>query len=120
MWPDIWDIPEDLGTRFHDPLNELPCIVPSFFVPELENKPQNPIMDSLKLEKLNTNLPVRSLGVERLPDELAILTLPEDLEGSRSATAVEQLWMNALQRRKGAKVRLHLAFDYIVSDSILR
>ncbi|KAF5328834.1 hypothetical protein D9619_011684 [Psilocybe cf. subviscida] len=103
MWSDTWDISEDLGIRFHDPLNELPRIAPSFFVPELENKPQNPIMDSLKLENLNTNLPLRALRVEKLPDELAILTLPEDLEDSRSPTAVEQLWVNALQRRKGAK-----------------
>jgi hypothetical protein len=52
----------------------------------LENKPQNPITDILKLEALNTNMPARSYE-PLIPKELAVLSLDtsqimKEVEGS--------------------------------------
>jgi hypothetical protein len=92
---------------FQRPLEELPRLAPHFFVPPLENKPQNPIMDILKLEALNTNMPARNY--ERLiPEELAVLSLDtsqimKELEGSPTRV-IQELWMQAATRKLGTKV----------------
>jgi hypothetical protein len=57
---------------FQRPLEELPRLAPHFFLPPLENKPQNPIMDILKPEALNTNMPARSYE-PLISKELAVL-----------------------------------------------
>jgi hypothetical protein len=71
---------------FQRPLEKLPRLAPHFFVPPLENKPQNPITDILKLEALNTNMPARSYE-PLIPKELAVLSLDtsqimKEVEGS--------------------------------------
>ncbi|KAF9448213.1 gamma-tubulin complex, DGRIP91/SPC98 component protein [Macrolepiota fuliginosa MF-IS2] len=55
--------------------NELPAVFPRFFVPSLQDKPQNPIIDSIKLSERNRE-PVNDCSKERhsLPPELHIIT----------------------------------------------
>ncbi|KAF8971184.1 gamma-tubulin complex, DGRIP91/SPC98 component protein [Flammula alnicola] len=85
------------------PLNDLPRIAPCFFVPPLENKPQNPIMESLKLEKMNMNMPLRYFQ-SQLPPELAVLTMDTaHIKEEQSATKIEELWNNAVTRKLGIK-----------------
>ena len=98
------------------PLHDLPRLMPRFFVPLLENKPQNPIMDSLKLEEANTNLPTR-IQLQRLPDELLTLSLANfEARGTRaSPTSLQELWDSAAQRKLGVRVSLK-AFYIRFSD----
>ena len=108
MWPtfdQLSDFSHELD--FQRPLEDLPRIAPHFFVPPLGNKPQNPIMDMLKLEALNTNMPARSYG-PLIPKELEVLTLDasqiiKELEGSPTRT-IQELWMQAATRKLGTKV----------------
>jgi hypothetical protein len=92
---------------FQRPLEELPRLALHFFVPPLENKPQNPIMDILKLEASNTNMPARS-HEPLIPKELAVLSLDtsqimKELEGSPTRV-IQKLWMQAATRKLGTKV----------------
>ena len=92
---------------FQRSLEDLPRLAPQFFVPPLENKPQNPIMDLLKLEASNTNMPARSYEPP-IPKELAVLSLDtskitKELEGSPTR-AIEELWTQAATRKLGTKV----------------
>ena len=120
MWP-TFDQLSDFSHEFdlQTPLEDLPRLAPRFFVPPLENKPQNPIMESLRLEALNMNIPARSYEPV-LPKELAVLSLDtsqiiKDLEGS-PATAIEELWMQAATRKLGTKVGIFdsLACNYLI------
>ena len=45
-------------------LPDLPHVIPIFFVPPLEDVPKNPIMDSLKIEQANLNLPTRMVRLK--------------------------------------------------------
>ncbi|KDR74981.1 hypothetical protein GALMADRAFT_69458 [Galerina marginata CBS 339.88] len=85
------------------PLDDLPRVMPYFFVPPMENKPQNPIMENLKLEKMNTSIPPRRLHPPLLPKELSSWTLEiaHTREQERSPNTVEELWRNANIRRLG-------------------
>jgi len=108
MWP-TFDQLSDLSHEldFQKPLEDLPRLAPHFFVPPLENKPQNPIMDILKLEALNSNMPARSYK-PLIPKELAVLSLdtsPLMKEPQGSPTrAIQELWMQAATRKLGTKV----------------
>lgn len=108
MWPTFDQLSDfSHGLDFQRPLEDLPRLAPHFFVPPLENKPQNPIMDILKLEALNTNMPARSYE-PLIPKELAVLSLDasqimKELEGSPTK-AIEELWMQAATRKLGTKV----------------
>ena len=86
---------------FQTPLEHLPRLAPHFFLPPLENKPQNPIMENLKLEALNMNMPTRSYEPV-LPKELTVLSLDASqiMKQSEvlSARAIEELWMQAVTR----------------------
>ncbi|KAF8149545.1 Spc98 family-domain-containing protein [Crassisporium funariophilum] len=103
MWRPLEHL-QDLSVELGRPsmMNDLPRVIPRFFVPPLENKPQNPIMETLKLEDMNSNLPTRSYKPQYLPPELAILSLGRPTE-EESAYSVEQLWTNALIRKAGLK-----------------
>lgn len=97
----------DSDNGFHIPptLDDLPRIMPYFFVPPLEDKPQNPIMESLKLESMNMNVPPRTFHPQ-LPQELMALTLDvvHAREDETSSKSVEELWRNAATRKLGVKV----------------
>jgi hypothetical protein len=54
----------DTETKENDFSDDLSPIAPRFFVPLLEDKPQNPILESLKLEAANLNLPDRRAKVK--------------------------------------------------------
>ena len=85
------------------PMPGLPEILPRFFVPPLEDKPQNPIMDTLKLARINQSLPKRPRDIPRLPHELAFLVA--DASGSDNhLDDMDQLWRSALTRTLGVRV----------------
>lgn len=96
MWrpnlPDIEDIEE---------LRELPRVFPHFFVPQLSDKPQNPIMDTLTLTATNKALPPRPIPPS-LPPELLILSA--DLEPVADYRTTSSLWTQAVTRTIGQRV----------------
>ncbi|KAJ3508339.1 hypothetical protein NLJ89_g5811 [Agrocybe chaxingu] len=109
IWPPFEPIidAQDVFAHYHQKLQDLPRLVPRLFVPVLENKPQNPIMESLKLEAANTSLPKRPFVPPKLPEELAALAFdalkpprrnPEDAQRS-----IQQFWMEAATRKLGVR-----------------
>ncbi|KAF9001554.1 hypothetical protein BDQ17DRAFT_1327206 [Cyathus striatus] len=78
-------------------LDELPELFPPFFVPPLEEKPQNSILDILKLSATNQTLPPRPL----LPTERAGLASGqvELLLEVQPPTPVHMLWNELLTRK---------------------
>jgi hypothetical protein len=86
------------------PMPGLPEILPQFFVPPLEDKPQNPIMDTLKLARINQSLPKRPKNTPRVPHELAIL-VADASESDNHLDDLDKLWRSALTRTLGMRVR---------------
>lgn len=105
MW-DTSDFDYDFSSPFEVSLENLPQFLPRFSIPTLENKPQNPIMDTLKLEKMNAEMPKRHFQPELLPPELALFTLDTDrsAQEEKSRTGIEELWNNAVNRELGVQV----------------
>jgi len=79
----------DLSDRPSD-LQELPSLQPSFFVPVLSEKPQDPILDTLKREKPD----VHPVHVGYLPPELALFLEPP----SPPLRLNESIWIEAIQK----------------------
>ena len=80
----------------------LPHVVPIFFVPPLEDVPQNPIIDNLKIEEANLNLPTRTVRQIRVEAQVQHLTdaRQSDLHGlieetEHKTVEVETLWAEA-------------------------
>lgn len=96
------NISGDFGQLYRPKANDLPQILPRFFVPPLEDKPQNPILEVLDLESITSNLPPRLFQPHLLPQELTSLTLNVSQEPE---TKVEEIWTNALVRNIGDRVR---------------
>ncbi len=78
--------------------DDLSPIAARFFVPLLEDKPQNPILENLRLEAANLNLPDRRVKVE-------------DRVGNKEAPAVkkeeclvEVLWKESAETKLGIRV----------------
>ncbi|KAF7308550.1 Spindle pole body component [Mycena chlorophos] len=76
------DISPDVDEKFPD-------FRPRFFMPAMLDKPQNPIIETLKL-----HTPVSPLVVPRLPQEVALLTLDPPIR----PTMREEMWANALKQ----------------------
>ena len=111
----LLDISDDFGQLYWPRANDLPQIAPRFFVPLLEDKPQNPILEALKLEDINSNLPPRLFQPHLLPQELAALSLNAgQIIGQNTETNVEEIWKNALIRRHG--IRVGFIFNHSVSS----
>ena len=105
MWHDqLLDVGDDFEQFYRLKANDLPQVLPRFFVPPLEDKPQDPILEALKLENINSNLPPRLFQPHLLPQELAALSL--NVVQHEPETKVEDIWRNALIRRRGVRVRL--------------
>jgi hypothetical protein len=107
MWHDqLLNISDDFGQLFRPKSNDLPQILPRFFVPPLEDKPQNPILEVLELESLTSNLPPRLFQPHLLPQELTALSLNVS-QGvqQQTETKLEEIWTNALVRKRGERVR---------------
>lgn len=73
---------------------DLPEVGPRFHVPSLVDKPQNPIMDTLKLLQ-DLNLPQRALT---LPKELEILTTDICASLQRDSDTEGSLWRTGAPR----------------------
>lgn len=91
---------------FPPALDELPRISPFFFVPPLENKPQNPIMENLKLEKVNMNIRPMPLPPKQLPEELEALTLDFiTREIKKDKLPIGDLWGNVSEPKVRQKLQ---------------
>ncbi|KAF8800245.1 gamma-tubulin complex, DGRIP91/SPC98 component protein [Phlegmacium glaucopus] len=104
MWHEsvqLLDVSDDFRQLYRVKSNYLPQIVPCFFVPPLEDKPQNPILEALKLENINSNLPPRLFQPHLLPQELAVLSL--GTVDQEPEAKVEEIWKNALIRKRGVR-----------------
>ena len=109
MWHDqLLNISDDFGQLYRPKANDLPQILPRFFVPPLEDKPQNPILEALNLESITSNLPPRLFQPHLLPQELTALSLNvSQVVQQQPETKVEEIWTNALIRSRGDRVRFH-------------
>lgn len=80
---------------------------PRFFIPRLDDKPQNPIMDTLRLLNKESNAqPTMPKASSLLPLEYRSLSedLPE-FEQTQLENRREQLWQLAASRMPGNMVR---------------
>lgn len=83
----------------------LPPILPRFFVPHLEDKPQNPIMDTLKVATFTTSTHVKS----RIVPELVT---PEEDTRTYQKTA-ETIWVDAITHNIRDQVGFFLFSCYL-------
>ena len=82
------------------PLSELN---PQFFIPRLEDKPQNPIMDTLRIMK-HDHVPSSPPAVALLPPELQALS-EETLKFAQvRRETISSLWELAASRDRGTSV----------------
>jgi len=100
---DSFDFSKDIRT-----FPVLPHVKPFFFVPPLEDKPQNPIIDNLKIEEANTNMPKRTTRVKihlesKVEDEPEAI-LSGSLEETKWKAEVGMMWSDAANRKTGVKV----------------
>jgi hypothetical protein len=107
MWHDqLLNVSDDFGQLYRPKANDLPQILPRFFVPPLEDKPQNPILEALNREIITSNLPSRLFQPHLLPQELTALSLNvSQVVQQQPETRVEDIWTNALIRSRGDRVR---------------
>jgi hypothetical protein len=78
-------------------------ILPHFFVPPLADKPQNPIMDTIKLISTNRQKPAYP---QNLPHKLSLLALnqPDATEPTRPKSPLRDMWLDAATRNIGIRV----------------
>ncbi len=100
----------------------LPEIPPQFFIPRLEDKPQNPIMDTLCMYKhpygQESKTPVHRLSL--LPAELNLLSESiSKFEQEKRAQRLEMLWEQAVSRRSAKLVRNVREFMLSVSKRVV-
>lgn len=107
MWHDqLLNTSDDFGQLYQPKATDLPQIIPRFFVPPLEDKPQNPILEVLELESITSNLPPRLFQPHILPQKLTDLSLNvSQVVQQQPETKVEEIWTNALVRNRGDRVR---------------
>jgi hypothetical protein len=100
---DSFDFSEDIRT-----FPVLPHVKPFFFVPPLEDKPQNPIMDNLKIEEANINMPKRTTRmkthIETEVKDKPEAILPGSVEETKRKAEVEVLWTEAAKHKTGVNV----------------
>jgi hypothetical protein len=82
-------------------MDDLPKIGPRFFVPRLTEKPQDPIMDTLKL----ANSKETHMNTRPIPLELAILTVDMDHPPSHPKNK-NNIWTDAVTRNHASQVRI--------------
>ena len=105
MWQDqLLNISDDFGQLYRPKANDLPQVLPRFFVPPLEDKPQNPILEVLELESITSNLSPRLFQPHLLPQELTALSLNATQVVQQTESKVEEIWTNALVRNRGERV----------------
>jgi hypothetical protein len=88
----------DTETKENDFSDDLSPIAPRFFVPLLEDKPQNPILESLRLEAANLNLPDRRAKVKDWVGNKEALEVKED------EFLVEVLSTESAEKKLGIRV----------------
>lgn len=97
---------EDAGpATLHETLADLP---PRFFIPRLADKPQNPIMDTLKL--MHNSQGVRPANSVSLPIPLELGLLSEDVArfAAEKQAHFDDIWQLAALQKHGHKVRLRM------------
>ena len=119
MWHDqLLNINDDFGQLYRPKANDLPQILPRFFVPPLEDKPQDPILEVLELESITSNLPPRFFEPRLLPLALTPLSLNvAQVVQQQPETKVEDIWTNALVRNRGDRVRFIFSITSLLSVS---
>ncbi|KAF5348737.1 hypothetical protein D9758_006819 [Tetrapyrgos nigripes] len=80
----------DSEFQAEDVLQELPSFGSNFFIPALSDKPQDPILDTLKWEQASNN---RVAQLNDLPPELTLL-----LEPPSPPRRTDSLWIDAIQK----------------------
>jgi hypothetical protein len=99
-----------MDLRFGDnAMDDLPPILPKFFVPRLEDKPQNPIMDTLRLSSENIQ--------SHMPRELAIISTISD--PPRPPRRTNNLWLEAMSHNSGIRVHMFIVSNHALFDSMI-
>jgi len=88
----------------HPTMDDLPPILPKFFVPRLIDSPQNPIMDTLRLSSKNLQA--------HLPPEISIISAVPDLP--RTLRRTNNPWLEAVTRNSGSRVRLNPSWPWLI------
>ena len=109
--PDLESV-DDMGPA----ICALPEIPPQFFIPRLEDKPQNPIMDTLQLmyRRADEQKPP-SYSPSLLPPELNLLSEEiSKFEQEKRVQRLDAIWELAMSQRLGKMVRNIWAKDVFV------
>ncbi|KAI0930359.1 hypothetical protein AcV5_007095 [Taiwanofungus camphoratus] len=93
-------------------LDTLPDIRPTFFVPRLADKPQNPIMDTLYLLNHGRKYPILT---DRLPIELEVITNDLQLAVENSHIMQGNLW-DYVATQKAAESSCLMSWDRLRSS----
>lgn len=98
----------NIGEQNGGDLQDLVPILPRFFVPALGDKPQNPIMENLKLEKANLRVLKAPRKVADRRDgtkEKVVVDVVKDKNLEDDFAGVETLWREAAEKKRGVTVR---------------
>lgn len=98
--------------------DELPNLVSTLSIAPLEDRPQNPILDTLLLSKANSELPKRTAPPPRpVPPAVSLGPNSNDILKSEPSKDSWQsqfdLWRQALENKPGKKVRLPVLAHYL-------
>lgn len=86
----------ELDNAVHTTMDHLPPILPKFFVPRLTDRPQNPIMDTLRLASETLQ--------SQLSPELTIISAISDFP--RPPRRIHNLWLEAMTCNSSIRVCL--------------
>lgn len=102
----------------------LPELPPRFFIPRLDDKPQNPIMDTLRILQKNSHSTFNSAPPPpTLPPELVLLSGDLLKVAQARQSNLEDIWQSALLHRHGHTVSnfySHAATCYKYVDTLAR
>jgi hypothetical protein len=81
--------------------DELPRVLPRFFMPRLQDKPQDPVMDALRIEQES-----RASKLEQPPPELTIVSEVEAQEQSHGSPEEHRalFWERAV--KEGVRIQV--------------
>lgn len=105
---------EDVGKP--EAVGALPELLPRFFIPRLDDKPQNPIMDTLCiLQKKPPRTFTSAPPLLSLPPEIVLHSESKDLLRVAQArqTHLQDIWQSAALRRCGLTVGSSCAHAFI-------
>ncbi|KAI8993788.1 Spc98 family-domain-containing protein [Trametes punicea] len=97
--PSVHDLDTGDLVHAHPPSQTLPELPPQFFIPRLTDKPQNPIMDTLRTTRNSEGFSALQHVSMRLPKELELLSEDVAKFAQAKQSRLEDMWRLAASER---------------------